>query len=151
MIRWAFVVSVVALAPATPEKKTVSPAARARVPQVRTTTQTSDGSPQPRVKKSIARPAKKLAAKAARKPIRVKKPKKNKPRVAFVPCSASLPDQAPQPSAGPKIAAGMDGLVAERAWLWPNGATLNVHFLDGTPEARKAVAEVALAWTKHAN
>src|SRR5262249_49143169 len=52
------------------------------------------------------------------------------------------------PSAGKP---GREGLVADKMYLWPNGATINVHFTDGSMEARKAVAEIAVEWTKYAN
>ncbi|MBC8070355.1 MAG: outer membrane protein assembly factor BamD [Deltaproteobacteria bacterium] len=71
-----------------------------------------------------------------------------KPKVAFVPCSTALPEQAPRRK---RAAAGREGLAADTDYLWPVGATLNVHFTDGSLEARKAVAEVASQWSEHAN
>jgi hypothetical protein len=35
--------------------------------------------------------------------------------------------------------------------LWPNGYTIKISFLNGTPEARKRVASVASDWTQFAN
>lgn len=46
---------------------------------------------------------------------------------------------------------GREGLVADKYWVWPNGSTIHVHFRDGSPEARAAVAEVANEWTQFAN
>lgn len=99
-------------------------------------------------RKAVAKPsARLLASKAARKPVRLgalPKPVK----VAFSPCGASLPPQAPR-VAKPK--AGMDAAVVERQYRWPTGATLKVGFLDGSRAAREAVARTARAWTDHAN
>lgn len=175
MMRWALAVSVLAWVPVA-ETSGSPPARSGAAPSVRTT-KTVAARPQVRAAKSatpskirsvrtrsrppakpeahapVARPTKALVAtKAGRKPMRLGKRGRARPRVAFVPCSSALPDQAPAPvTSGRAPKAGMDALVAERTWLWPNGATINVHFVDGTEVARNAVAEVASAWTKHAN
>ena len=41
--------------------------------------------------------------------------------------------------------------AAETKWLWPNGSTLNVKFLDGDPVVQKRVEEVAHQWSQYAN
>lgn len=165
MIRWALMLSVFALAPAAPKTGNRPGVRSGAAPQVRTEKApaarpkvrvTRAGAPpaKPTAHAAVAKPSKSLvASKSARKPLRVKKRGPASPRVSFVPCSSSLPEQAPAPAPKPEAASkpGMDALVAERAWLWPNGATLNVHFLDGNETARAAVAEVAQAWTQHAN
>jgi len=75
------------------------------------------------------------------------------PAVSFTPCSAAVPESAPAPAPKKKGKGkpGLEGFVAENTWFWPNGATLNIHFMDGTPEARQAVAELAKEWTDYAN
>ena len=45
----------------------------------------------------------------------------------------------------------MDGAVFERQYRWPTGATLKIGFLDGTRDAREAVARTARTWSEHAN
>jgi serralysin len=99
-------------------------------------------------RKRVAKPSKRLVpVAAARKPVRMKSlPKAAK--VSFVPCAASLPPQAPQPT---KPKAGMDGAVFDRQNRWPTGATLKIGFVDGSRAAREAVAQTARAWQEHAN
>lgn len=95
-------------------------------PQVRTTTKTT------KAKGSTAR--------------RSPKRPRPRPKLAAAPCStieAPTQDGAVRP--------GMEGLVADKYWVWPNASTLHVHFLDGSPAARAAVAEVAAEWTEFAN
>ena len=41
--------------------------------------------------------------------------------------------------------------AAETKWLWPNGSTLRVKFLDGDPVVQKRVEEFAHQWSKYAN
>ncbi len=96
----------------------------------------------------VASPSKKLVgSKRARKPLRLRSmPKPSK--VSFAPCAASPPEHAPRHTV-PK--AGMDAAVVERRYQWPNGAELHIGFLDGSREAREAVAELAARWTEHAN
>jgi prepilin-type processing-associated H-X9-DG protein len=104
------------------------------------------------VKRRVKPPTKRQVPKAVAKPKRAKQLRG--PKAAFVPCSASLPPQAPgavakKPKA--KSKGGPQGLVANKLYMWPVGATLNVSFADGSVEARKAVAEIAGEWSKHAN
>jgi len=70
---------------------------------------------------------------------------KRKP-ITSAPCStvdAPVHDGAIRP--------GMEGLVADKYWVWPNGSKLHVHFLDGSPDARAAVAKIAAEWSEFAN
>ncbi|HWB78609.1 MAG TPA: outer membrane protein assembly factor BamD [Nannocystaceae bacterium] len=120
----------------------VAPGAHGPGPGIRVPQRTSTGA----VRK-VKKPTKVQLAKKHHKALRAKKIGK-RPKVAFTPCSSSLPKQAPRPTS---VKAGREGLVANKFYLWPNGTTLNVHFTDGSMEARKAVAEVAVEWTKHAN
>lgn len=96
----------------------------------------------------VARPSAKLVPVAGvRKPVRLKSlPKAAK--VSFVPCAASLPPQAPRPV---RPQAGMDAAVFDRQYRWPTGATLKIGFLDGSRDAREAVARTARKWSEHAN
>ena len=159
MMRWTLVVFSLALAPAgsngrtapartapartAPTKTASTPAARPSAPVARPGVRTV---PQTRASRPVAKPQASLVpGKIGRKPVRVGRPGRDRTAVSFTPCTSSLPTEAATPDDG------MEGLVAERSWLWPNGATLNVHFLDGTPAARRAVAEVAREWTEHAN
>ncbi len=88
-----------------------------------------------------------VGSKRARSPLNFRSMKKPA-KVEFTPCSASLPAQAPMPK---RLRPGMDAAISEGSYRWPNGSTLRVGFLDGSEEARKAVAEVASEWTEHAN
>ncbi|MFO0635376.1 MAG: hypothetical protein U0168_21225 [Nannocystaceae bacterium] len=99
-------------------------------------------------RRRVGKVPRKLVAAKHRKAVRVKKLVRPL-RPSFVPCTTTRPQQAPRPAAA--LAAGREGLVAHTEFLWPNGATLNVHFTDGSMAARHAVAEVAAEWTKHAN
>lgn len=103
------------------------------------------------VKRRVKPPTKRQVPKGVAKPKRAKQLRG--PKTAFVPCSASLPPQAPGAIAKPKPKSkgGPQGLVANKLYLWPVGATLNVSFVDGSIQARKAVAEIAAEWSKHAN
>lgn len=67
--------------------------------------------------------------------------KKHKPVAKFDACSSEVPQAPP----------GMDAAVLETAYAWPNGSTLRIGFVDGSYEARKAVRDMALRWTEHAN
>jgi len=90
-----------------------------------------------------------VGSKRARSPLSfraLRKPAK----VSFAPCSSALPPQAPQPAAT-SARPGMDAAISERSYRWPNGATLAIGFVDGSPQARKAVRDIAKEWTKHAN
>lgn len=99
-------------------------------------------------RKRVAKPSKKLVAlEAARKPVRMKAPSKAA-KIAFAPCAASLPPQAPRPV---KPKAGMDAAVFDRQYRWPAGSTLRIGFVDGSRAAREAVAQTARAWQEHAN
>ncbi|MBL4684616.1 MAG: outer membrane protein assembly factor BamD [Nannocystaceae bacterium] len=103
-----------------------------------------------RVRRSkTVKPSKALvASKQGRRPLRLRA-LKSPAKVAFHPCASSLPDQAPQ--AGSSGKKGMEGAVFHRGYDWPVGATLKVGFMDGSSEARKAVAQMAEVWTEHAN
>lgn len=100
------------------------------------------------VRERVAKPSKQLVPVASvRRPVRLKSlPKATK--VSFVPCAASLPPQAPRPA---RPQAGMDAAVFERQYRWPAGATLKIGFLDGSRDAREAVARTARTWSEHAN
>lgn len=103
------------------------------------------------VKRRVKAPSRALVPEKVATPKRAKNLRRAK-KVAFVPCSTSLPAQAPGARAKPsKAAGGPQGLVANKLYLWPVGATINVHFADGSLDARKAVAEIAAEWAKHAN
>lgn len=69
-------------------------------------------------------------------------------RVSFAPCAAAPP---PEALLGGAPKPGMDGAVVSHDFRWPTGSTLAVGFLDGSREARKAVADLAKQWTEHAN
>src|SRR5688572_7863828 len=47
--------------------------------------------------------------------------------------------------------AGRPRAVAPKQKQWVNGSTIHIRFLEGTPEQKRQVEEVAPAWTKHAN
>lgn len=103
--------------------------------------------------RKVKKPSKAQLPSVRKKPVRGRKLAKPH-KVAFVPCSTSLPKQAPSRRSPARSTAGKpgrDSLVADKFYLWPVGATINVHFTDGSLEARKAVAEVASVWTKYAN
>lgn len=70
-------------------------------------------------------------------------------KVTFHPCASSLPEQAPHTALASKP--GLEGAVMHRAYQWPVGATIEVGFVDGSAEARKAVQTAANKWTEHAN
>nr|MCH9679942.1 hypothetical protein [Deltaproteobacteria bacterium] len=97
---------------------------------------------------AVASPSKKLVgSRRARKPLRLGKlPKPAK--VSFASCAASPAVQSPRPTQPKK---GMDAAVFERSYRWPTGAKLKIGFVDGSAEARKAVAEMSKQWTEHAN
>lgn len=99
-------------------------------------------------RKRVAKPSKELVpAAVARRPARLESlPKAAK--VSFVPCAASLPPQAPRPV---KPQAGMDAAVFDRQYRWPAGSTLKIGFVDGSRDAREAVARTARTWSEHAN
>jgi len=104
------------------------------------------------VKRRVKPPTKAQVPRSAAKPRRAKHMRP--PKAAFVPCSSSLPPQAPGAVVKGKPAAtkpSTQAVVANKFYLWPVGATLNVSFADGSIEARKAVAEIAADWAKHAN
>ncbi len=67
--------------------------------------------------------------------------KKHRAAPKFNACSASLPEMPP----------GQLGAVLDTAYAWPNGSTLRIGFVDGSLEARKAVRDMAVRWTDHAN
>ncbi len=42
-------------------------------------------------------------------------------------------------------------MAADTNWLWPNGSTITVGFLDGDPAVQRKVAAYASQWTEYAN
>jgi|GEM_PF-1532562 len=82
-----------------------------------------------------------IALARARKPMRLAATKRGK-GVSFAPCASAPAEAAPQ---------GKEGAVFHNSYQWPVGATLRIGFVDGSLEARKAVAKTASEWTEHAN
>ena len=104
--------------------------------------------PRPRKAKARTLPGRISATKGAKSKVRVRPPKRVRkpPGRTSAPCStieAGVHDGSVRP--------GLEGLVADKYWVWPTGSTLHVHFLDGSPEARAAVAKIAVEWTVFAN
>lgn len=69
-----------------------------------------------------------------------------RPKLGVAPCSTIV-----GPSHDGAIRPGLEGLVADKYWVWPNASKLHVHFLDGSPAARAAVAQIAAEWSEFAN
>ncbi|MBK6514068.1 MAG: hypothetical protein IPG04_08080 [Polyangiaceae bacterium] len=68
-----------------------------------------------------------------------------KPRVAHA-MNAKDACLAPAPPSGQE-----SGLVTADEFLWPNGSTLRLWFMDGTPEQIDTVVSEASEWMKYAN
>jgi serralysin len=103
--------------------------------------------PKPRKGKVTTMPGK-LGPKAKPTKKRMKPPArlgKKKP-LTSAPCST-----IDAPSHDGAVRPGMEGLVADKYWVWPNGSKLHVYFLDGSEDARIAVAKVAAEWSEFAN
>lgn len=82
-----------------------------------------------------------IALGRARKPMRVAATKPGT-GVSFAPCASAPAEAAP---------AGKEGAVFHNSYQWPVGSTLRIGFVDGSTDARKAVAKTASEWTEHAN
>ncbi|HEX8202788.1 MAG TPA: hypothetical protein VF590_20085, partial [Isosphaeraceae bacterium] len=79
--------------------------------------------------------------------------------IAFVPPAGPPPHIPPSPEPPPKpapspvfaILGPNDDPRAAIPWLWDNGATIKIHFLDGALPLREEVKRFASEWTAHAN
>ena len=90
---------------------------------------------------------KRIALARARKPLRISAAKPGK-GVAFAPCASAPAEAAPHKA---KSKPAMEGAVFHTSYQWPTGSTIRVGFVDGSADARKAVAKTAKQWTDHAN
>jgi TolA-binding protein len=101
------------------------------------------GSSGPKVRTQIKTAKGKPKGAAARKlPLRPAP----RPKLGVAPCSTIT-----GPSHDGAVRPGLEGLVADKYWVWPNASKLHVHFLDGSPDARAAVAQIAAEWSEFAN
>ena len=79
------------------------------------------------------------------------------PQDVNVPPRAPMPARAPggaRGAAGPAAAAGPGSRLRaafEIAKLWPNGSTLHVRFMGGTPQQQNTVRQFAPQWSQFAN